>query len=57
MNKIKLAIGTIIFFSILHGINALNNYKFNQNKKAGTILENNIEMPKLEDILDPYKGK
>ena len=28
-----------------------------QNKKAGTILENNIEMPKLEDILDPYKGK
>ncbi len=57
MNKVKLAIGTIIFFSILHGINALNNYRFNQSKKEGTILENNIEMPKLEDIFESSKGK
>ena len=57
MNKIKLVIGTIIFFSVLHGINALNNYKLNHDKSAGTILENNIEMPELDDIFEPSKGK
>lgn len=57
MNKIKLIIGTVIFFAVLHGIIALENFNLNHDSVTGNMIENNIDMPEFDDIFVPSKGK
>ena len=57
MDKIKLAIGTIIFFVVISGYTACSDYRLNHSPKSGTLIENNIEPPDFDDVFTPAKGK
>lgn len=48
--KIKLAIGTIIFFSVITGYVIYNDYQVKHVPKEGIIIENNIEAPEFDEV-------
>jgi len=56
-NNIQLIIGTIILMGIICGYTAYSDYQLNHKSLTGTILENNIQAPDLDDIFIPAKGK
>ena len=57
MSKVRLVIGMIVFYAILHGLVALNHCELSRESKAGKIIENNIDIPEYNDINVPSKGK
>jgi hypothetical protein len=57
MDKIKLAIGTIILCIVVSGYTAYSDYQLNHSPKSGTLIENNIEPPDFDDVFTPAKGK
>ena len=57
MDKIKLAIGTIILCIVVSGYTAYSDYQLNHSPKSGTLIENNIDPPEFDDVFTPAKGK
>ena len=55
--KIKLAIGIIILFSVSIGFSIYNDYVINHSPKAGVIIENNIEPVDFNEYLMQHKNK
>ena len=57
MDKVKLAIGTVIFIGIIAGYTACSDYQLNHSSKFGSIIENNIEIPIFDNDFTPSKEK
>ncbi len=56
-NRIKLLICFIVVFSIIHGMEAYEQFKLVHKSPTGNFLDNYIELPEFEDIFVPAKGR
>ena len=56
-NRLKLFIGIVVMFSIIHSMKYYEQYKRVHKSPTGNFLDNYIELPEFEDIFVPSKGR